>query len=449
MTLQQANCITELLPSSALTRASYLDAYLADHKRPHGHLHGLPLSVKDHFCRKGLGLNAGFIAWYDQKAPDDAHILKVLWNAGCVFYARTTQPQTLMHLETSSNLYGVTVNPFNRNLTCGGSSGGEGALLALRGSCLGIGSDIGGSIRSPAADCGVYGFKPSSYRLPNDGWKATMLNQEQIVAVTGPLATSLPALSLFIKTLIAAKPWLVEPSLVPLPWRDGESHLGVTASGSKKLKIGVLWHDGVVKPHPPITWALKEVASKLKGVEGIEVVDWKPYNHDEAWEIIASLYFSDGAKEEKDALEASGEPWRPLSEFIIKENPHVKPHSVEDVWYWTGRRELYRRAYAKLWNETVTNSAGEGQPGHGEGMVDMILCPVGPGVAPEIDHARYWGYTAQWNLLDYPACIFPVGKVDKGIEVFGIENDYTHMNTQDETNYKACEILPDPSCHML
>jgi Asp-tRNA(Asn)/Glu-tRNA(Gln) amidotransferase A subunit family amidase len=58
---------------------------------------------------KGLDLNAGFVAWVGNIAPDDAIILKLLRNAGCVFYARTTQPQTLMHLETSNNIYGVTV----------------------------------------------------------------------------------------------------------------------------------------------------------------------------------------------------------------------------------------------------------------------------------------------------------------------------------------------------
>ena len=89
-------------------------------------------------------VNAGYVAWFDNIASDDARIVKVLWNAGAVFYARTTEPQMLMHLETSSNLFGTTVNPYNRRLTSGGSSGGEGALLGMRGSCLGIGSDIGG-----------------------------------------------------------------------------------------------------------------------------------------------------------------------------------------------------------------------------------------------------------------------------------------------------------------
>lgn len=122
---------------------------------------------------KGLGLNAGFVSWWDNKAEDDALILQLLWQAGCVFYARTTEPQTLMHLETSSNLYGETVCPYNRNLTSGGSSGGEGALIGLRGSCLGIGTDIGGSIRSPSANNGLYGLRPTSYRLPFSGCAAT------------------------------------------------------------------------------------------------------------------------------------------------------------------------------------------------------------------------------------------------------------------------------------
>ena len=174
--------MTELLPERALARAKFLDDYYTLYKKPIGPLHGLPISVKEHVGMKDLGLNAGFVSWWDTKGTDDAHILKILWDAGCVFYVRTTQPQTLMHLETSSNLYGVTVNPFNRNLTSGGSSGGEGALISLRGSCLGIGTDIGGSIRSPSANCGVYGFRPTSYRLPVDGWAATMLGSEQIVS---------------------------------------------------------------------------------------------------------------------------------------------------------------------------------------------------------------------------------------------------------------------------
>lgn len=105
------NCITELLPERALARAKYLDEYFTTHRKPIGPLHGLPISVKEHIGMKDLDLNAAFISWVGRKAPDDALILKLLWRAGCVFYARTTEPQALMHLETSNNIYGVTVNP--------------------------------------------------------------------------------------------------------------------------------------------------------------------------------------------------------------------------------------------------------------------------------------------------------------------------------------------------
>jgi Asp-tRNA(Asn)/Glu-tRNA(Gln) amidotransferase A subunit family amidase len=126
------------------------------HGKPIGSLHGLPISVKEHVGMKDLDLNAGFVSWVGRTAKEDAHILQILWDAGAVFYARTTQPQSLMHLETNSNLYEylivisvpllcvanfyyrMTVNPFNTSLTSGGSSGGEGALLGMRGSCMAL-----------------------------------------------------------------------------------------------------------------------------------------------------------------------------------------------------------------------------------------------------------------------------------------------------------------------
>lgn len=175
------------------------------------------------------------------------------------------------------------MNPFNTTLTSGGSSGGEGALLGIRGSCLGIGTDIGGSIRSPAACTGVYGFKPTSYRLPTSGLVATMAGEEQIVPCIGPLSTSLEGIQLFTTTVIAAKPWLREPSLLPFEWKDVKY---LWRNADKKLKIAVLWDDEIVKPHPPIIRALKEVVDKLKSSPKFDVMDWKPYRHDLAWEII-------------------------------------------------------------------------------------------------------------------------------------------------------------------
>jgi amidase len=74
-----------------------------------------------------------------------------------------------------------------------------------------------------------------------------------------------------MKTVIDSRPWLKEPSLFPFPWRDEVSYIERASGG--KLKIGVMWDDGVVKPHPPITRALEEVVQSLRMVPGIEVVD--------------------------------------------------------------------------------------------------------------------------------------------------------------------------------
>lgn len=83
---------------------------------------------------------ASFITWVD-KSHGSNLLYDILYSEGCVFFARTTQPQTIMHLETISNVYGRTVNPYNRNLTPGGSSGGESALVGMRGSLLVSGID--------------------------------------------------------------------------------------------------------------------------------------------------------------------------------------------------------------------------------------------------------------------------------------------------------------------
>lgn len=308
---------------------------------------------------------------------------------------------------------------------------------------MGIGTDIGGSIRSPSASCGVYGLRPTSYRLPMGGCPATMMGQEQIVPVIGPISTSLEGVKLFMKIINAARPWLVDPSMLPFPWRDQESHLEV--SKGEKLKIGVIWSDEVVTPHPPVRRALSEVVAKLREVEGFEIVDWRPYKHDEAWEISSTLYFCDGAKEEADAIDSSGEPWRPLSKFIIKENPNVKRLSVEELWHWTEKREAYRAAYAKVWNDT--GDINDNSSSNGEKVVrpvDVILCPAGPGTAMLLNNSKYWCYLSQWNLLDYPALIFPVSKVDPKVDV--VDKHYKPLNEKDEFNYKLCQFPATPSC---
>ena len=113
------------------------------------------------------------------------------------------------------------------------------------------------------------------------GLVGTQTGEEQIIPTIGPLSTSLEGCKLFTKVLVDAKPWLKEPSLLPFPWKP-ETFF----PAGKKMKVAVLWDDGVVKPHPPVTRALTQVVEKLKATGNVEVVDWKPYKHDLAWGII-------------------------------------------------------------------------------------------------------------------------------------------------------------------
>lgn len=328
-----------------------------------------------------------------------------------------------MHLETANNLYGTTVNPFNSLLTAGGSSGGEGALQGLRGSCLGIGSDIGGSVRSPAANNGLYALRPTSYRLPLDGVWLDSDGMEQILTVIGPISTSLTGLELLMSTVLAARPWLHDPSLTPIPWRS-------TPLLPPKLKVAIMYHDGVVMPHPPVRRALRTLAAALAAAPDIELTTWTPYKHDYAWDLIASLFYADGGQADKATVAASGEPWLPLSRWILTENPHVKHLSVEDIWRLTAARDAYRTEYAARWNASAHSISADGDPAR---PVDVILAPAGPGAAPPLEHARYWGYTAQWNLLDYPAAVFPVTRVDAALDP--ADTAYRPMNEQDRWNH--------------
>ena len=200
----------------------------------------------------------------------------------------------------------MTQNPFNRILDAGGSAGGEGALLALRGSCLGISSDLceetkshfdfslrgtnmvkGGNVRSPAASNGFYGFKPTGLRIPKLGLSTPETGCGYLSGSVGPLSTSFEGIKLFMRAVLGTKPWLEDASLRSLPWRDAKSDL--LMPGCKRLRVGVMWNDGIVKPQPPVGRALKEVVDRLKDIEEVDVFDWKPYKHDVAWDITVSM----------------------------------------------------------------------------------------------------------------------------------------------------------------
>lgn len=399
------NCVYEFLPEEALQLAKKLD--LGSSKDLP--LMGLPLSLKEMIPVRGRAVTHGSLCFLDRVVDYDADIVNILVAAGAVPFVRTTNPQSLMMLECESWTHGRTVNPYNSLLTCGGSSGGEGAINGIGASAFGLGSDIGGSIRCPSAFNGIYGLRSTVGRLPSSDYFSCQLGSESILSVTGPMTRSLDLLDLVMKTIADSAPWLVDPSLAPLPWNRVEK---------KKYKIGVLYDDGVVAPQPPIARALKMVADKLSKFSNVEIVPFKPYKHEKAWEIITSLYFEDGGADTKSTVERSGEPMLPQTEWILS-GKHVKPLQPKDIWHWNLEKGKYRREYLAHW-------LAQGAP-------DAVIAPVFPGPACKPRTSRYWGYTAQWNLLDYPAVVFPVGKVEPSDEPV---KNYKPRNEMDEFVWK-------------
>ncbi|EXJ79376.1 hypothetical protein A1O3_08878 [Capronia epimyces CBS 606.96] len=391
---QLLNFATEFLAEEAIARAKELDRIFHETGKIVGPLHGVPVSVKEHIGIKGRVCNAGYVSWMDYISPDDAVVVQLLQKAGGIVIVRTNEPQSLMAwLESDNNITGRTLNPHNRNLTPGGSSGGEGASMGFKCACLGVGSDIGGSIRGPAAFNGVYGLRPTAHRLPLVGLRAAGMGQDFIHGVVGPLGHSVEDLELFMKSLLDQCPWKEDMSLVPVPWRTA----GPPATAS--LTVGIMKDNGLVHPHPPITRAL-ELAEKKLIAAGVRVVEWKPYQYQESSDLTAQFYFADGGKAQRSAL--ADEPLLPQTTLALAMGS-PGGLDVSTSWDLNYQKEVIRAMHHAEWQR-----AG----------VDFVLSPAYVGVAPEHGTAQYFFYTALWNVLEQPAVVFPTGlQVDAKIDV--------------------------------
>jgi Asp-tRNA(Asn)/Glu-tRNA(Gln) amidotransferase A subunit family amidase len=143
---------------------------LAEARRPRpGPLSGIPISVKETVSIAGETVTVGSLRRPPTYCEEDSPVVQRLRQAGAIIIARSNVPEMAMAGETENPLYGRTNNPLDPERTCGGSSGGEGALVGSGSTVLGIGSDILGSIRIPAAFCGIVGFKPAAAAVPKQG----------------------------------------------------------------------------------------------------------------------------------------------------------------------------------------------------------------------------------------------------------------------------------------
>ncbi|GAB1210210.1 hypothetical protein APSETT445_009000 [Aspergillus pseudonomiae] len=192
----------------ALARAKQLDEVFARTGVTTGPLHGLPISIKESFNVPGVPTTLGFVGFLDRPpASTSSALVEILNNSGAVLYVKTNIPQTMMTPDSHNNVFGRVLNPHGRSLTAGGSSGGEGALVAMRGSILGVGTDIAGSVRIPALCCGVFGFKPTACRVPYAGQtSAGRPGMTGIFPSAGPLCHSIRDAELFLRVVLNSRP---------------------------------------------------------------------------------------------------------------------------------------------------------------------------------------------------------------------------------------------------
>lgn len=412
---QLVNCLSEVLFDEGLEMAKELDEYYENTGELKGPLHGLPISLKDNLNIKGHPTSIGFVgfAFNPEKFEEDSVLVGMLRDMGAVFYVKTNVPVAMMMPESINHIYGNTVNPFNRGLTCGGSSGGEAALIALKGSPIGVGSDIGGSLRIPSAFQNLFNIRPSFGRFPTYGARSGLPGLESVASVNGPISTSLNALELYAKTVVDGEPWFKDGKVIEMPWRDVEL--------PEKLTFAVCYDDGYVKPTPPVLRGLKHTVERLKAA-GHEIIEWDPKDHERLQSIITEFFLSDGGKHCKEYADMTGETFFPYMQMYNT----CEEMGVAELWKLHSERTSLQKQYLDRWNATASRTSS-GKP------IDGILLPVTPYPTAQNGAFRYVGYTSVYNALDYSAGVVPVTRADKDIDVK--ELDYEPRNSVDEHTY--------------
>jgi amidase len=403
-----------------LKRAGELDAHLDSKKPPLGPLHGVPVSLKDTFKVRGYDASIGLAALCFKPAADNSVLVDCLQNGGAVLYCKTNIPQTLMALDSHNNVFGRTINPFNTAITPGGSSGGEGALLGMRGSILGVGTDVGGSIRIPAMCNGTFGIKPSWERIPyagQEGGAPVGSAKVGIPASAGPLAHSARDMELFFRAVSEQRPWKRDPDVVPSPWSSMTS-----LNGTGRLRIGIVRRDGVIDPHPPIARLMDEVKSKLRASH-VEVVEMDITPLFSQCQSLANAMFGvEGGNAMFDLLESTDEPLSPWLSTRLRRKAPLELAKVRELH---GRREELRNKFLSIWKDQY-------------GDIDAFVCPVAPHPVPPVDRYNGVSYTSSFVLLDYPAGVVPVRMFEEK-DMVGEMPDTKPLGNWDKANRELCE----------
>lgn len=421
--LARIAAVNPTLNAVVLTRADAAreEARAVDAKRSRGEplppLAGVPITVKESLDLAGAPSTFGIASRVDHRATaDDVHVAR-LRAAGAIVLGKTNVAQCLIYTEADNPVYGRTSNPWNTERTCGGSSGGEGAIIAAGGSPLGVGTDIGGSVRLPAHFCGLVGLKPTSGRMDDPGRYSVPLGQRAIPSQVGMLARHVADVALAIEIANGGR----QPAELQQP-RLGDW----TAVDVSRLRVAYYSDDGTFAPAPALRRAVEQAADMLRQA-GAQVSAWTPPEVPDALILFGRILLGDRLAGMRRALAGSArtpqvgqlllsagipltlhKPLRGLlrafgQETMASNLEAAGPAGADHYWRNVEAQLDYRERFAAA----LEQAAG--------GPFDVILAP--PSSLPAFTHGATrdlltaGAYASLYNLLGYPAGVVPFTRV--------------------------------------
>jgi amidase len=381
---------------------------------------GLPITLKESINVTGLETTCGVPEWKGYISPHDAPAAARLRAAGTVFLGKTNVPPVLADWQSDNPVYGRTCNPWDTSRTPGGSSGGSAAALAAGLTALEVGSDIGGSIRVPAAFCGVYGHRPSETLLPKSGQFPIppLPNAVVLMGVQGPLARGAEDLELALGVL--AGPDVGED----IAWK-------VELPAARRERLA----DFRVAVLPPIPWlgvdrqiagALEDLATKLSRL-GCTVKQAQPEalgdlrEHHALYRSILSAVTS--ARVDEETRRQRVRMWQKADDEFSRAHLLGLTSRPGEYVAWAGRREQYRaswRTFFRDWDVLLAPAMNVLAYPHIERAwppddSDLTLTLTVDGHPVPYLHGLV--YPALSTVAGQPATAFPVGRSREGLPI--------------------------------
>ena len=378
-------------------------------------LHGVPFTIKETFAVLGLPWTAGIHARRGRVADRNATVVARMLAAGAIPLGTTNVPEAAMWMESVNPIHGRTSNPHDTRCTPGGSSGGEGAIIGAGASPLGLGSDIGGSIRMPAHFCGVPGHKPSAGRVPGTGHHPAAHGAVRRYAVCGPLARSVEDLELAMEIL--SGPDGEDDSIDAPPFRR------LAASDPQPRRVYFYEH-GQFASTPVMVNAVRRAVGALSD-RGFEAVEWRPALIDSGVDIWFGAVQSASAEKFLYIL-GDGTPIRPfreLARLVFGGAHHTWPALATALGEVVTRGRVSPRLAAAGDKRHLLRAAIDAQLG----ADGVLICPAFPRVAPRHREPYLrpleWISTGIFNVTELPVTCIPAGRdvtdLPTGVQIVG------------------------------